>query len=110
MAYDESFTAFSPEMELLLEITRAQLERTRFDLTDSSGFESRALIENLWPERMAIADFLVAIRPQPSPFALAARVRRRIARRVRSATLKAASGVLRNAHGRGARRPALARA
>jgi CelD/BcsL family acetyltransferase involved in cellulose biosynthesis len=61
VAYDEEFAVFSPGVLVSLELTRALLDDARIALTDSCATPDHPMIDHLWRERMAIADFFVAL-------------------------------------------------
>lgn len=63
IAYDEQFARFSPGVQLTLALTRYQLERKTVERTDSCAIAGHPMIDHLWPERMAVADLFIGLRP-----------------------------------------------
>lgn len=59
-AFDESFAALSPGKQFALALTTAQREDPRTALTDSCALPDHPMIDRLWPERMTVADVIVA--------------------------------------------------
>lgn len=64
IAYDEQFARFSPGVQLTLALTRSQLERPTVECTDSCAIADHPMIDHLWPERMAVADLFIGLRPE----------------------------------------------
>jgi CelD/BcsL family acetyltransferase involved in cellulose biosynthesis len=60
-AYDEECAAYSPGMLMSSELTQALLGDARIVMTDSCAVPDHPMINRLWKERMAIADFFVAL-------------------------------------------------
>lgn len=83
-AYDENYARFSPGLQLTYELTKKQLEKTDLALTDSCAIQNHPMINQVWHQRIEIADLWVAVRPERSTLALAGRIREQMRRRVRS--------------------------
>jgi len=60
IAHDEALARFSPGVLIILEATRELMAAGRFSLIDSCAMPGHWLIEHLWRERIAIADFMIA--------------------------------------------------
>jgi CelD/BcsL family acetyltransferase involved in cellulose biosynthesis len=78
-AYDESLARYSPGVQLTVAITRALADDPRFDLVDSTAVAGHPMIDHIWRERLAIADWLIELKPGDPRFriALAAETSRR---------------------------------
>jgi len=63
IAFDEEFRAQAPGIHLLRELTKAQLDRSEIDMTDSCAIANHPMIEQFWPDRVAICDLAVQARP-----------------------------------------------
>jgi CelD/BcsL family acetyltransferase involved in cellulose biosynthesis len=63
-AYDESYSEYSPGVQLTLEMSRIQQRDTTIALTDSCAIEGHPMIERLWAARLEFADTVVATRPE----------------------------------------------
>jgi CelD/BcsL family acetyltransferase involved in cellulose biosynthesis len=61
--YDEAFAEFSPGVLLTLDLSRKQQDDPKIATTDSCAIEGHPMIDRLWPDRLALVDWLVAIRP-----------------------------------------------
>jgi hypothetical protein len=61
--YDESFAEFSPGVLLTLDLSQKQQDDPKIATTDSCAIEGHPMIDRLWPDRLALVDWLVAIRP-----------------------------------------------
>ncbi len=62
-AYDETFAAYSPGVQLTLDLSRA-LERDAFiALTDSCAISDHPMIDRLWPARLELIDCVIATKP-----------------------------------------------
>jgi hypothetical protein len=95
LAADASLAEFGPDTQLLLDLTRTQLDRPGLVRTEACRDCHTPIIRDLWHERTA-ADYLVAIRPQTSPATLAARLGEGLRRRLRSVTKDAVSRPVRS--------------
>jgi len=95
VAADASLADLSPETQLMLDVTRTQLDRPGLSHTEACPGCDRSIVPEFWQERMA-ADYLMAIRPQSSPATLATRIGDGLRRRLRSVTREAASRPLRS--------------
>jgi CelD/BcsL family acetyltransferase involved in cellulose biosynthesis len=85
LASDASLAGLSPDTQLMLDVTRTQIDRPGLARTEACAGHNAAVVQDLWQERM-VADYRVALRPQSSPAALAARIGERLIRTLRSAT------------------------
>jgi CelD/BcsL family acetyltransferase involved in cellulose biosynthesis len=56
ITYDEEFAQHSPGVQLMLEVTSAQLGDKSTRMTDSCAVADHPMIDHLWPERMSIGD------------------------------------------------------
>jgi CelD/BcsL family acetyltransferase involved in cellulose biosynthesis len=88
LATDATHADLDPETQLLLDVTRTQMDRPGLERTEACPGCESAAITDLWEERTA-ADYLVAIRPQSSPATLAARIGEGLRKRLRSAAREA---------------------
>jgi len=52
VAYDEAFAAFSPGVQLTLELTRSLLADDGIALTDSCAVANHPMIDHVWPQRI----------------------------------------------------------
>jgi CelD/BcsL family acetyltransferase involved in cellulose biosynthesis len=84
VAYDEAFAAFSPGVQLTLELTRTLLADDAIALTDSCAAANHPMIDHIWPQRMTIADACIAIDPSRAKAFAAAMERETLWRNVRS--------------------------
>jgi CelD/BcsL family acetyltransferase involved in cellulose biosynthesis len=73
IASDPSFAHLSADTQVILDVTRTQLDRPGLVRTEACRGCDNRIISELWQERMA-ADYLVALRPQSSPATLAVRI------------------------------------
>lgn len=62
-AYDESFSAFSPGVLLMIEVTKQHLDDPNIDLTDSCAVPDHPMISRLWSERKPIGTLVIGITP-----------------------------------------------
>jgi CelD/BcsL family acetyltransferase involved in cellulose biosynthesis len=62
-AYDESFSEYSPGLQLTLEMSRIQQRDPTIALTDSCAIEGHPMIDRLWTARLELADAVLATRP-----------------------------------------------
>jgi CelD/BcsL family acetyltransferase involved in cellulose biosynthesis len=60
ITYDEKFAHASPGVQIALDVTRALLDEPTVARADSCATPDHAMIDRLWRERLAIADFLIA--------------------------------------------------
>jgi CelD/BcsL family acetyltransferase involved in cellulose biosynthesis len=60
MAYDEAFARFSPGVLLMLDATEALFKEAGLELVDSCAIPNHPMIDNIWRDRIAMADVLVA--------------------------------------------------
>lgn len=83
LAADSGLDDLAPEMQLILDVTRTQLDRP--GLARTEAYCPSSVIDALWQEKTA-ADYVVAIRPQSSPATLAARLGEGLRQRLRTMT------------------------
>ena len=80
IAYDEAFARYSPGVLLILEATRTLLGRPDILWADSCAIPGHPMIDNIWRDRLPVADLLIAAPGTPEPLfqaiAAAERVRR----------------------------------
>jgi CelD/BcsL family acetyltransferase involved in cellulose biosynthesis len=80
IAYDESFARYSPGVLLILEATRTLLGRPGILHADSCAVPGHPMIDNIWRDRLPLADMLIAAPGTPAPLfqaiAAAERIRR----------------------------------
>lgn len=84
IAYDEAYAAYSPGAQLIFEFSARQRRDPSVRFTDSCADPANSLVDRLWPDRMKIADFVVAAsRDHSAPFhsGLAREIMRRALRR-----------------------------
>jgi CelD/BcsL family acetyltransferase involved in cellulose biosynthesis len=93
IVYDEDFAAYSPGVILTLAVTEELLDDTTLARTDSCAVANHPMIDHLWRQRLALADRLIAVRPQAA-FASARRLER-----LRAAGIGAARAIRRRFHG-----------
>jgi CelD/BcsL family acetyltransferase involved in cellulose biosynthesis len=62
VAYDENFAAFSPGVQAFLDLTEALLADDQLTCVDSCAVEDHPMIDHLWRERLAFADWLIGLR------------------------------------------------
>jgi CelD/BcsL family acetyltransferase involved in cellulose biosynthesis len=79
-AYDESFSEYSPGLQLTLELSRSQQRDSTISITDSCAIEGHPMIDRLWTGRIELADTVLATRPRAAS-KLALWLRVEIARR-----------------------------
>ena len=60
MAYDETLSQFSPGVLVILDATRDLLTRKDITLADSSADPDHPMINNIWRDRLPVADYLIA--------------------------------------------------
>jgi CelD/BcsL family acetyltransferase involved in cellulose biosynthesis len=88
IAYDESFSRYSPGVQLLLDVTGELLAPGGPAQADSCAVADHPMIDPIWRERLVVGDLLVAVKPQ-SRFAFALACRAETARRRAQAAAKA---------------------
>ncbi len=66
MAFDEALSQYSPGVLVILDATRDLLARTGIQLADSSADPDHPMINNIWRDRVEVADYLIAT-PGTSP-------------------------------------------
>ncbi len=60
IAYDESHARFSPGALIILEATRSLFEEGGIKLIDSCAIPNHPMLDNIWRDRIAMADVMVA--------------------------------------------------
>jgi CelD/BcsL family acetyltransferase involved in cellulose biosynthesis len=85
-AYDESFAAFSPGALLTIDVARRQLA-DGVALTDSCAVADHPMIDRIWPDRIAMADWWIELRPT-GPALLAMLRAKRAARSLAKSALR----------------------
>lgn len=76
-AFDETYAALSPGVQFALELTGIQLADRGVVMTDSCAMPGHPMIDRIWPDRMAVVDLMVDLRPdQPRRFELVYRLER----------------------------------
>jgi len=90
LAADGSLADLAPEAQLILDVTRTQMDRPGLERTEACPGCVGPAIAAFWQERMS-ADYLVAIRPQSSPATLATRIGEGLRKRLRSSVRDALS-------------------
>lgn len=63
IAFDESLRSKAPGVQLVYHHTKAQLDRADLDIVDSCAIANHPMIDRLWPDRIAICDLAVSLRP-----------------------------------------------
>jgi CelD/BcsL family acetyltransferase involved in cellulose biosynthesis len=95
MAYDEDTARFSPGLQAMTELTATLVADDTVRFADSCAVPGHPLMDHLWHDRLAMADVMIAARPDAN-FARACRMesKRRdaiaAARRIRDAVRRAA--------------------
>ena len=72
-AYDERFASCSPGVQLYLHLTPALLADPAIAFVDSCAVPDHPMIDHIWRERLDMADWLIALKPDAT-FALARRL------------------------------------
>ncbi len=60
IAYDEELSAFSPGVHLILDATRSLLSTPGLRLVDSHAIPDHPMINNIWRDRVAFSDLILA--------------------------------------------------
>ncbi len=60
MAFDETKSAYSPGVLIILDATKDFLDNSKVELVDSSADANHPMINNIWRDRIQIADYLIA--------------------------------------------------
>lgn len=60
-SFDEAFAGFSPGVHLALDLTGVQRRDETLASTDSCAVADHPMINRLWPDRMQVADVLIAL-------------------------------------------------
>lgn len=61
--YDESFSAYSPGVLLMIEVTKQHLDDPNIDITDSCAVPDHPVMSRLWSERKPIGTLVVGLTP-----------------------------------------------
>jgi CelD/BcsL family acetyltransferase involved in cellulose biosynthesis len=64
IAYDETQAQFSPGVQLTLDLTGSLLDDPRIERVDSCASQDHSLIDQVWGERLALCDRLIALDPR----------------------------------------------
>lgn len=64
IAYDETFSRASPGVQLALDLTRALAADPAIRRVDSCATPDHPMIDHIWRERLAMADYLVTVVPE----------------------------------------------
>ncbi len=62
-AYDEDFSAFSPGVLLMIEVTKQHLDDPNIEQTDSCAVPDHPMISRLWSERKPIGTLVIGMTP-----------------------------------------------
>lgn len=89
IAYREDLARFSPGVQLVLDLTEAQLGNDRIGMTDSCALPGHPMIDRLWRDRLPLVDLVVATRRGRSFGFDAAVAAERCARRLRAGAKRA---------------------
>lgn len=71
IAYNEGVAAFSPGVQIMLELTPALLADPKIARVDSCATAHHPMIDRIWRERLALHDRLIELRPSAVAFAIA---------------------------------------
>jgi CelD/BcsL family acetyltransferase involved in cellulose biosynthesis len=75
ISYDESYSRFSPGVQLALDLTQSLLGEPGLARVDSCAVQDHPMIDHLWRERRALSDLLVVPGPHhPLAFRLTCRL------------------------------------
>lgn len=66
IAYDEAYRSQAPGVQLVYLLTKAQLAKGGVDMTDSCAIANHPMIDNVWPDRLAMCDVAVQLRRAPA--------------------------------------------
>src|SRR5262249_31920368 len=61
--YDEAFAPASPGLQLTLGLSEALEADTGLDFVDSGAVPDHPIMNWVWPDRLAVAGFIVRVRP-----------------------------------------------
>lgn len=70
IAFDETFSKYSPGVLLVLDVTRRLIEDKNITRVDSCAVADHPMINKIWRERLVVSDLMVAARPGIVPEAL----------------------------------------
>ena len=63
-AYDEAYSAYSPGVLLMLDVTRTHLEDPNIDATDSCAVPDHPIMSRLWMERRRVGTMVIGLAPE----------------------------------------------
>lgn len=89
VAYDERYAAFSPGVQFMVDFMRRQSADPAVDRTDSCAIPGHPMIDRLWPDRLDLADILVAPASMHSDAFAAMALRERVGRGLRARAKRA---------------------
>jgi hypothetical protein len=69
VAYDEALSAYSPGVQLTLDLTEALARDSRIAFIDSCAIPDHPMIDHIWRERRQLADWMISLDPR-RPFAI----------------------------------------
>jgi CelD/BcsL family acetyltransferase involved in cellulose biosynthesis len=61
IAFDESLRSQAPGVQLVYELTQAELARPGLEMVDSCAIANHPLIDRLWPDRIGVCDVAVQL-------------------------------------------------
>ncbi len=77
IAFDESFRAYAPGIDLVHRLTAMLASRDDIALTDSCAIANHPMIARFWPDRIGVCDIAVALDPaRPGAFRVACGIER----------------------------------
>lgn len=63
MAFDEKLSAYSPGMQVMVHATQTLKQHPNFVEADSLAVPDHAMMNRVWPDRVAIADLTISLQP-----------------------------------------------
>jgi hypothetical protein len=96
IAYDETYAKFSPGVLLVLYATERLFAETGITLVDSCAIPGHPMIENIWRDRIKVADVMIA----PNSVSVKRFMMTLKAERMRRAVREFASGAYNSMRGR----------
>jgi CelD/BcsL family acetyltransferase involved in cellulose biosynthesis len=94
IAFDEAYRSYAPGVHLTYELTSLLAARGDVALTDSCAIPDHPMINKLWPDRIAICDVALELRPERVADFTASCRRERARRNLRAFAKKAVVGLL----------------
>ncbi len=64
IAFDETMSAYSPGMQVMVKATQDLLKRKQFLEADSLAVPNHQMMNRVWPERLAMTDMAIALTPE----------------------------------------------